>query len=43
MRNKSAASWVVRAADGKGGNWTQAFSIADDFEDANGTDVLITP
>jgi integrase len=39
-RNKTAGSWVVRAADGKGGNWTQAFAVADDFEDANGTDVL---
>jgi integrase len=39
-RNKTAGSWVVRAADGKGGNWTQAFAVADDFEDANGIDVL---
>jgi hypothetical protein len=39
-RNKTAGSWVVRAADGKGGNWTQAFAVADDFEDANGTDVF---
>jgi integrase len=39
-RNKTAGSWVVRAADGKGGNWTQAFAVADDFEDANGTHVL---
>jgi integrase len=39
-RNKTAGTWVVRAADGKGGNWTQAFAVADDFEDANGTDVL---
>jgi integrase len=39
-RNKTAGSWVVRAADGKGGNWTQAFALADDFEDSNGTDVL---
>jgi integrase len=39
-RNKTAGSWVVRAADGKGGNWTQAFAVADDYEDANGTDVL---
>jgi hypothetical protein len=34
-RNRTAGSWVVRAADGKGGNWTQAFACADDFEDAN--------
>jgi integrase len=39
-RNKTAGTWVVRAADGRGGNWTQAFAVADDFEDANGTDVL---
>jgi integrase len=39
-RNKTAGSWVVRVADGTGGNWTQAFAVADDFEDANGTDVL---
>jgi integrase len=39
-RNKTAGSWVVRAADGRGGNWTQAFAYADDFEDANGADVL---
>jgi integrase len=37
---QTAGSWVVRAADGKGGNWTQAFALADDFEDSNGTDVL---
>jgi integrase len=35
-RNRTAGSWVVRAADGRGGNWTQAFAHADDFEDANG-------
>jgi hypothetical protein len=39
-RNKTAGSWVVRWADGRGSNWTQAFAVADDFEDANGTDVL---
>jgi integrase len=39
-RNKTAGSWVVRSADGKGGNWTQAFAVADDFEEANGADVL---
>src|SRR6266699_1243782 len=39
-RNKTAGSWVLRVADGKGGNWTQVFAVADDFEDANGTDVL---
>jgi integrase len=39
-RNKTAGSWVVRAADGKGGNWTHAFALADDFEEANGSKVL---
>jgi integrase len=39
-RNRTAGTWVTRAADGLGGNWTQAFATADDFEDANGTDVL---
>jgi integrase len=39
-RNRTGGTWVVRAADGKGGNWTQAFAIADDFEDANGSTVL---
>ena len=33
-------SWNVRAADGKGSNWIKSFAIADDHEDANGTNVL---
>src|SRR5215211_2189133 len=39
-RNRTAGSWVVRVADGRGGNWTQAFAVADDFEHASGSDVL---
>jgi integrase len=39
-RNQGAGSWVVRAADGHGGNWTKAFAIADDHEDADGEHVL---
>jgi hypothetical protein len=39
-RNKTAGSWVVRAANGRGGNWTQAFAVADDFEEANGGNLL---
>jgi integrase len=39
-RNRAGGTWVVRAADGRGGNWTRAFAIADDFEDANGSSVL---
>jgi integrase len=38
-RNLGPGSWLVRAADGKGGAWTQGFATADDFEDAAG-DVL---
>lgn len=33
-RNASAGTWVVRCADGRGGNWTKAIGTADDFEDA---------
>jgi integrase len=33
-RNLGPGSWLVRAADGKGGAWTQGFATADDFEDA---------
>jgi integrase len=39
-RNETAGSWSVIAADGKGGNWMMGFAIADDYEEANGTDVL---
>ena len=39
-RNQITGTWVVRAADGKGGNWTEAFAHADDFEIANGKTVL---
>src|SRR5215471_13331701 len=39
-RNKTAGIWVVRAADGKGGNWTKAFATADDFEEADDGKVL---
>src|SRR5262249_43598611 len=39
-RNKGAGTWVVRVADGKGGNWTKAFAVADDHEDADGGHVL---
>ena len=33
-RNQTAGTWVVRVADGKGGNWTKAIGNADDFEEA---------
>lgn len=39
-RNQGAGSWVVRASDGHGGNWTKAFAVADDHEDSNGASVL---
>jgi integrase len=39
-RNATAGTWVVRAADGKGGNWTKAIGAADDFDEADGKAVL---
>ena len=39
-RNQIAGSWVVRAADGHGANWTKTFAVADDHEEANGETVL---
>src|SRR6516165_2822399 len=39
-RNQGAGTWVVRVADGRGGNWTKGFAIADDHEDASGALVL---
>jgi integrase len=39
-RNVTAGTWVVRVADGKGGNWTKAIASADDFDEADGTGFL---
>ena len=39
-RNQTAGTWVVRVADGKGGNWTKAIGWADDFDEADGTTVF---
>ena len=40
-RGKDRNAWVVRVADGKGGNWLKNLpGIPDDFEDANGESVL---
>jgi hypothetical protein len=39
-RNVTAGTWVVRVADGLGGNWTKAIGGADDYTDANGADTL---
>jgi integrase len=39
-RNVASGAWVLRAADGHGGNWTKRVGLADDFEDADGEHVL---
>ena len=39
-RNASAGVWVVRVADGRGGNWTKKVALADDHENADGTHIL---
>ena len=39
-RCKGAGRWIVRCADGHGGNWTKAFAVADDHEDSDGEHVL---
>jgi integrase len=39
-RNRTAGTWVARVADGRGGNWTKAIGNADDFDDADGSNVL---
>jgi integrase len=39
-RNLGPGSWTVRWPDGKGGYLSQAFAVADDFEDANQDQVL---
>jgi len=39
-RNATAGTWVARIADGKGGNWTKAIGIADDFDEADGKAIL---
>jgi integrase len=39
-RNQTTGTWVMRAANGKGGNWTRAIGIADDFDNADGKRIL---
>src|SRR5262249_45271318 len=39
-RNQTAGTWVLRVADGKGGNWTKAIGFADDFDEADGNMTL---
>jgi hypothetical protein len=34
-RTTASGTWVVRVADGKGGNWTKRVGLADDFEAAD--------
>src|SRR5215831_16656696 len=39
-RNQTAGTWVLRVADGKGGNFLRSIGKADDFDEADGADVL---
>jgi integrase len=39
-RNQTGGTWVVRVADGKGGNWTAAIGTADDLAKADGVGIL---
>jgi integrase len=39
-RNKAAGTWVVRVADGKGGNWIAVIGTADDLAPANNAGIL---
>jgi hypothetical protein len=39
-RNQGAGAWLVRSADGKGGNWIKGFAVADDSEPSDGRTVL---
>jgi integrase len=39
-RNQGPGAWLVRVADGKAGNWTKGFAIADDAEKANNDTVM---
>jgi integrase len=39
-RNKTNGTWVLKASDGHGSYWTKGFALADDFEDADGKNVL---
>jgi integrase len=39
-RKATAGSWSVIAADGRGSSWMKVFGLADDFEAANGTNIL---
>lgn len=39
-RNIGPGAWVVRVADGNGGNWTKGFAVADDVDKANDDTVM---
>ena len=39
-RNKTNGTWVLKVSDGHGAYWTKGFALADDFEDADATNVL---
>jgi integrase len=39
-RNNTAGTWVLRCANGLGGNWTKAIGNADDYADADGSSIL---
>ena len=39
-RNATAGAWVVRVADGQGGNWTKGIGLADDYDEANGSTIF---
>jgi hypothetical protein len=39
-RNKTNGTWVLKSSDGHGAHWTKGFALADDFEEADGKNVL---
>jgi integrase len=39
-RNKTNGTWVLKSSDGHSRYWTKAIGLADDFEDADGKNVL---
>ena len=39
-RNRAAGVWVVRVADGHGGNWTKRVGLADDHEPSDNANVF---
>src|SRR5215470_4648254 len=39
-RNRTNGTWVLKASDGHGAYWTKGFTLADDFEDSDGKNVL---